>query len=718
MTTDLEPTLVEHTLVAYLVEHLLFNSIEHNNKSTGSAFSPMLLSTKFAYIAHYYDQLTMKQTHRWRGRAITRLGLNTGSGVVSYITNNRPRFKILPERLTEKLVLGDEANIEVCQFIYCAYVLNGTDLTEIRRGFVTLVPEPYREEIEFLMVMLKRNGLSASSPQAVILTSTECLVDLQQSKLHHAVSDDYTRELEAELPPNSIRQRKQQQLIDAVQEATSMDAIILSSWVQGIHISDYDLELLLIQRPLDNYASSASESNKKGQEQSTSRSSTDEELVERLMRLTIGKQPPSGEERVRDIHALAKTIKDAGFRSVVAEKRYVDVSCNLNPHYVCFYDIKTQLTCQVTLYNPSDLNTRNLLQAYADIDTRVEPFIFAVQKTLDNHGRSHEALGNFAVAMIAIHYLQTKGILPKLLHQQGRRVDFGYFTGKATNALPKVPSQDSAGQAGSRNPAVPASASSVHTKPKVNIKVRRGRRKQQPPQGGRTASSVGGPTAAGSAASRGTTRGQTSTTSGIQSINCTFDTELANVRPFDKSAIRKSVTDLVVSFFTYAAEKFQDWEDRLVPGNQMSDHDFVGAIDHDGKRCSMFMPGTAGTFLPEMFSGLVVQDPFVLDHNLAWLCTGWRFMNTSKAFLRAQATVACSHTGASINQELIEELLDEEDEIEEELLYEFETGLPGYAISHGILDAWDDFGDSVTSPRQLRDVAKKMIAGSIQDPRF
>ncbi|KAF8936796.1 hypothetical protein BGZ47_009318 [Haplosporangium gracile] len=718
MPTDPESTLVEQTLVAYLVEHLLFDSIEHYNKSTGSAFSSMLLSTKFAYIAHYYDQITMKQTHRWRGRAITRLGLNTGSGVVSYITNNLTRFKILPERLTEKLVLGDEASIEACQFIYCTYILQGNDLAEIRRGFVTLVPEPYREEIEFLMSMLKRNGLSASSPQAIILTSTECLVDLRQSKLHHAVSDDYARKLETELPPDSIRQRKQQQLIDAVQEATSMDAIILSSWAQGIHISDYDLEILLVQRLLDNSVSTTSESNKKGQEQSTSRSSTDEELVERLMRLTIGKQHPSGEERVRDIHALAKTIKDAGFKSVIAAKRHADVSCNLNPHYVCFYDIRTQLTCQVTLYNPSDLNVRNLLQAYANIDTRVEPFIFTVQRTLDNHGRSHEALGNFAVAMIAIHYLQTKGILPKLLHQQGRRVDFGFFTGKAANALPNVPFQDSAGQAGSRNPAAPASVSSAHAKPKGNIKVRQGRRKQQPPQGGWTASSTGGSTAAASTASRGTTRGQTFTTSGARSINCAFDTELAKVRPFDKSVIRKSVTDLVISFFTYAAEKFQDWEDRLVPGDQMSDQDFVGAIDHNGKRCSMFMPGTAVTYLPEKFSGLVVQDPFVLDRNLAWLCTGWRFMNTSKAFLRAQATVACSHTGASINQELIEELLDEKNEIEEELLYDFETGLPGYAISQGILDAWDDFGDSVTSPRQLRDVAKKMIAGSIQDPRF
>lgn len=422
------------------------------------------------------------------------------------------------------------------------------------------------------------------------------------------------------------------------------------------------------------------------------------------MKLTVGEQPPSGEERVRDVHALVTTIKNAGFSYVVAVKRYVDVTCNLNPHYVCFYDPRTQLTCQITLYNPSDLSNRKILQAYAEIDTRVEPFISAVQRTLDNHGRSHEALGNFAVTMIAIHYLQIKGILPKLLHQQGRRIDFGFFTGKPDNALPKNPPQDSADH---------VATSSARAKPKVNIKVRHGRKKQQPPQSGRTASSVGGSPAIGGTYFRGTTRGQTATSSGVRAISCAYDTELAKARPYDKSVIRMSVTELVVNFFTYTAEKFQDWEDRLVPGDLAPDHDFVGAIDHEGKRCSMFMPGTAVTYLPEKFSGLVVQDPFVLDRNLAWLCTGWRFMNTSKTFQRAQATVA-----AYINQELTEELLDEVAEIEEELLYGVEAGLPGYALSQRILDAWDDFGDSVTSPRQLRDVAEKMIAGSIQDPHF
>ncbi|KAG0060925.1 hypothetical protein BGZ89_011865, partial [Linnemannia elongata] len=605
------------------------------------------------------------------------------------------------------------AKIEVCPFIYCTYVLQDTDLAEIRRGFVTLIPEPYREEIEFLMGMLKRNGLSASSPQAIVHTSSECLVDLRQSKVHHAIADDYVRKLEAELPPPSIRQRKQQQIVDAVQEATSMDVIILSSWAQGIQTSDYDLELLLVERTPDNTATPTSASNEEGQEQFLSHVSTDEELVERLMKMAIRKQSPSDEEVVHDIHALVTTIKNAGFRSVVALKRYTDVTCGLNPYYVCFYDPKTQLTCQVAMHNPSGLSTRNILRAYAEIDTRVEPFIFAVQRTLDNHGRSHEALGNFAVTMIAIHYLQIRGILPKLLHQQGRRVDFGFFTGKSPNGLPKSPSQDSAGHAADRN-----LTTTPFVRAKPNIKVRYGRRKpHSPPQSGRTAYSAAGLTAAGSITFRGTTRGQTATSSSIWPISCAYDTELAKVQPFDKSLNRESLTDLVVNFFTYTVEKFEDWEDLLVPGVQ-ANRDFVGSFDHEGERCSMFVPEAAVTYLPEKFSGLVVQDPFVLDRNLAWLCTGNRLINTSKAFQRAQATVTCRHTGAYTNQDLIEELIVAEDEFEEELLYEFEAGPPGYTLNHMIIDAWDDFGDSVTSPRQLRDVAEKMIAVCMQYPHI
>ncbi|KAG0271324.1 hypothetical protein BGZ95_000877 [Linnemannia exigua] len=733
MSNDPEPVLVEQTLITFLFERLLFDSIERtNNNSTGSTISPTLLSARFAYIAHYYDQLTLKQAHRWRGRAITRLALNSASGVVTFLSNNKSCFKILPDRLTEKLVLGDEAGSELCQFIICTYVLQASDLAEIRRGFVTLVPEPYREEIEFLMGMLKRSGLLASSVQAAISTGTQCIMELRHSKMHHGISDDYAQKLAAELPPVASRERKERQIVDSVKEATSMDAIVLSSSAHGIHISDYDLELLLVERAVDDTdTTSSTEANTHDQPSSRD---TDSELVERLERLTVEKSPPSGEERVQAIHALAAIIKNAGFKSVVARKRYSDVSCSLNSYYVCFYDPRTQLTCQLTLYNPAGLKTRNLLQAYADIDNRVKPFMFAVQRTLDNHGRSHEALGNFAVAMIGIHYLQTKGVLPKLLHRQGRRVEFGFHTGRPENVLPKnLTSQNytGLGQAG-RKPS--ASTHTAQSKNNRNIhRPLRGRKTlpQQQQQGsGDFFSSVydrvgsvptGGvrcTTAPESNVPKGNTRDQTEPSPDVRTVPCEYDTILAKVRPFDKSVLRKSVTDLVVDFFRYTSDKFEEWEDLLIPSDGATTYNYIGAIDQEGKRCSMFMPGSAQTYLPDRFSGLVVQDPFILDRNLAWLCTGWRFRNTGRAFRHAFDSISCSHTGAELYQHLIGEWLEEQEEIEGDLEFESETGHPmGYVINDRVLDAWDEFGDSITDLR-LRAIAQKMIAGCIQDPRF
>ncbi|KAK3841665.1 MAG: hypothetical protein J3R72DRAFT_491244 [Linnemannia gamsii] len=727
MSTALEPVLVDQTLITYLFERLLFDAIEHtNNNSTDSSISPILLSTRFAYIVHYYDQLSLKQAHRWRGRAIARLALNSASGVVAFLSNYKPCFKILPDRLTEKLVLGDEASSELCQFIFCTYVLQASDLAEIRRGFVTLVPDPYREEVEFLMGMLKRNGLLASSAQAVISAGTECIMELRHSKVHHAIADDYAQKLENELTPVASRERKQQQLVDSIKAATSMDAIVLSSWAQGIHISDCDLELLLVARAVDDTDTpSSTEANT--QDQSSSPDSNDK-LVERLVKLTVEHSPPSGEERVRAIHALAAIIKNAGFKSVVARKRYSDVSCNLNPYYVCFFDPRTQLTCQITFYNPQALSTRNLLQSYADIDARVKPFIFAVQRTLDNHGLSHEALGNYAVAMIGIHYLQTKGIVPKLLHRQGRRVEFGFHTGRLENALPKT-SSTGLGQA-CRKPATSTpTAQSRHYR--TNPRIVRGRKalshlQQQSARasfssvyGGGSVPTDGdrGATATGSTVPKGNTGNQTESSPGVRTVSCEYDTTLAKVRSFDKSAIRKSVTDLVVDFFYYTSDKFEEWEDLLVPVDHMPTYNFIGALDKAGKSCSMFMPGSE-IYLPERYSGLVVQDPFVLDRNLAWLCTGWRFRNTSRAFQRAFTSLSCSHIGPGFSQHLIYELLEEEEEIEADLEFECETGYPmGFVINDRILEARDEFGDSVTDLR-LRDIAQKMIAGCIQDPRF
>ncbi|KAG0198623.1 hypothetical protein BGX33_012212 [Mortierella sp. NVP41] len=725
-TTSAEPVLLEQILVAYLFERLLFDSIERNNNpATGTAISPIMLATKFAYIARYYDQLALKQSHHWRGRAITRLGLHTASGIITFFTNHRSRFKVLPDHVVEKLKFGDEVGIKVCQFIVCPVVMSA-DMADMRRGFVTLVPDHYRKEVEFLMGMLEMNGLLESGP-GLVKASSECLVYLHQKNRHHGIMATDIERLEAERPPLATRKRKEQELIASIKDVTSMDTIVLNSLAQGINASDYDLELLLVEPVSTITSEPASEST---QEQPTPRSIEDE-LVNRVKKLYIDTLHPSGLARVRAIRELATTIKNAGFKSILLRKRYSDVTCNQNPYYVCFYDPKTQLTCQITLYNPNDIHTRELLQAYASIDDRVDPFIFAAQKMLDNHGRSREALSNYAVAIIAIHYLQTQGILPKLLHHQGKRIDFGFFTGKAVNVLPKY-SESVFPQRSFQVPRpedphvtnIPASAVGAGASTQPQSQGRRGRRRPREQESAEAADEPVGEGAGGTSSSSYSSN--TTTTTGdrlvipefIRMFSYKYDEDLAKKRPFDRSrgANRRTVVELVYSFFNYMASKFEDWEDRLVPGNLMPVYlNPIGSIDDDGNKCSMFMPGTALTRTPDMFSGLVVQDPFILDRNVAWLCTGWRFMNTSKAFQRVRETVSCGFTGGKTIDEMIDDLIEEQLEEEEEMFEMEESGATGLVLTDRILEACDDFGDTETGPR-LKDVAEHLIAATLVRP--
>ncbi|KAK5807822.1 hypothetical protein F5H01DRAFT_324972 [Linnemannia elongata] len=701
MTIPEELQLQEQTLVAYVFERLLFDSIERNNKRSGTIFPPAMLAAKFAYISHYYDELSMKQTHRHRGRAITRLGLNFASGVVAFLTSNRNRFKILPDHVTEKIEFGDEAGSELCVFVSCPFV-SAADMVDIRRRFITLVPEAYREEMEFLMGLLKRNGLLASEAD-VIQAGAECMQEIQRKDNHHAVSEVYIHKLEAGCLPTHVRKHKEEQLVAAVKALTSMDVLVLSSFAKGIHVSDYDLELLLMD-PV-----TATTDSKQGQATSSPTSTTaitDDELVDRVFRMSLDQHPPSGDERVRAIREMATMIKSAGFESVLLRKRYFDITCKANPHYVCFRDPKTELTCQVTLYNPFDIHTRELLQTYTAIDSRVEPFVFAVQKTLDNHGRSREALSNYAAAMIAIHFLQHKSILPKLLHHQGKRVDFGFHTGKAINALPRTPKTTLP----TRDVSVMVPPQSAKTQERnTNRQGRRGNQRRggsgHGATGGTEVSNVDAlisavsalePLIASASNSNYATEIKSTTTlhPNHLAISFRYDKDLAQKRPYDKSRSKQPVVDLLVDFFEYTASKFKSWERNLPLEEDLPEGTFsvVGSVDHQGKKCSMFMPGTAQTFTLGSFSGLVVQDPFVMDRNITWLCTGWRFMSTSRVFQRARDSTCCHHKGKSHQELMLEDMSEMEG-----------------VVNPGLFDVWDSFGDAIVDP-SLKNVAELLVA--------
>ncbi|KAF9078967.1 hypothetical protein BGX23_005568, partial [Mortierella sp. AD031] len=64
--------------------------------------------------------------------------------------------------------------------------------------------------------------------------------------------------------------------------------------------------------------------------------------------------------------ALMVLLESAGYESIRLQDRYTDTPCDINPEYVCFYDPKTTLTCQITLDHPIGVRVRDLLNAYQD----------------------------------------------------------------------------------------------------------------------------------------------------------------------------------------------------------------------------------------------------------------------------------------------------------------------------------------------------------------
>ncbi|KAG0195453.1 hypothetical protein BGX33_003326, partial [Mortierella sp. NVP41] len=206
-----------------------------------------------------------------------------------------------------------------------------------------------------------------------------------------------------------VRQRLESELIASLKALTSWDVRVVSSSAKGVHISDFDLELLMIY----------TESSEPGATAESQR-----------------KQLPD------HMNDLLTTLTSAGYKSVHFHHRHPDLLCKRNDDCAGFYDPKSDLTWQISLLDSreptlSPVDLRDMIQAYADIDSRVEPFISAVLRILDKHGRSRHALSNLTVVMIAVHYLQSKSILPQLLSHQAERANFEFHSGPIDNMLPE-----------------------------------------------------------------------------------------------------------------------------------------------------------------------------------------------------------------------------------------------------------------------------------------
>ncbi|KAG0195625.1 hypothetical protein BGX33_002894, partial [Mortierella sp. NVP41] len=156
MTTSSEPKLEDDTFIGFLFERIFFESVVRYNYRKGTRLHPLDLCTKLGYISRYYDQMSLKSSCGRRAKAINLKGINTTSGVSIYVANHANFFKVLPDRLSGKISLDFATGTKVCMYIYYPF-LPPKDMVDIRRGFMSRVPEAYREEIDFLVEVMRRN---------------------------------------------------------------------------------------------------------------------------------------------------------------------------------------------------------------------------------------------------------------------------------------------------------------------------------------------------------------------------------------------------------------------------------------------------------------------------------------------------------------------------------------------------------------------------------
>lgn len=430
---------------------------------------------------------------------------------------------------------------------------------------------------------------------------------------------------------------------------SSPSSINNSSSSKGINFSDYDLELLIKTDKPENLP----------------------QAIEKLDdTLTQTNEIPED---------LLDSLTQAGYENIEVSRRYFEGKSGTNPSSVCFLDPTSNLTCQVSFDHSAGTSVRKLLQAYAGIDERVEPFVFIVQETLTRYGRTRETLSNLAVAMIAISYLQKEKILPNLLKHQGPRVDFDFYSGPVEGRL----ALEEEMVRGIESRAMVAVTGG--SKRKKRRSRSRSKRSKSSPSAAQTTRA---PVALRSEEDLDLRRLAISFL-GRRIVSYDFDEEMAKIKSFDKSPTKKSPFRLVVDFFDYAAKKFKDWDDLLPPPTEPLD---MATETKDRKK---------------IFSGLIVQDPFVLDRNLATLTTGWRFKSISDVFQRISAVLSNlpmhSIDGGKPADGLHE--MSADDEATEEHYKQNENSMDPLM---SFLNVHDEYGDAVAGP-SIEELAKVIL---------
>ena len=361
------------------------------------------------------------------------------------------------------------------------------------------------------------------------------------------------------------------------------------------------------------------------------------------------------------MNELANHLKRAGFKSVELMYRYTDTTCEINVPYICFYDPRNDLGCQVSFkqFHPLGIPLQKLIQAYVDLDGRVEGLVYAAQQILSEHGGCKRFLSNYAITLMVIAYLQDKNILPRLQHHQERPL---------SNQTPQGPQQ----QPG--RPSVRPNTTFMSRNHKRAI-VRQSRRRRN--QGG------SGSRRDGNAAFHVAEMVPVTTQDGSRTrqVDCHFDQVMAQNKMFGRGNI-STMGDLLVGFLVYFGFGYNHAEQDEISivrrglshrsnmtaanmGAENAPESSTNAKQSKpdaSKHQQCASSSTASTNMDNrddtkadipmstekpkqqaknrlLCHGFIVRDPFVTDRNITHLCTGWKLATTLTCLRRAFLTL-------------------------------------------------------------------------------
>ncbi|KAF9997472.1 hypothetical protein BGZ80_000268 [Entomortierella chlamydospora] len=652
----------QREFVECLFERLLFERILACNHPNGCCIDPAAISNKFDFILEYYS-LGLRKVHDLRSEVVQNLGLHTTTGTVIHLTNMQGRYKIFPASLEATFEFSSEKEDEYGHHVQCRAMSN-KQIKEFHRDYASKVSKEYRDEIELLVNILNANGLI--SPRGC------------GSELDELSEDDEEEDEDDEY------QATEDRYVTKLEKARGEAA----SSARGVNISDYDVELLLVKPAQKPPPTKALDSDLNASLPDTLRSSA----------LKPGDKEAAS---VMTMSELSSILNMAGFKSVQHSYRYTDNSCEMNVPYTSFYDHRSELTCQITLNHPLGVPLRNLIQAYADIDDRLEGLVYAIQQILTEHGRCYKFLSNYAIALMAIAYLQEEEILPKLQHHSVKDTALDCSNQSA------LQDQQKPGQSKQQKPSHQHSQYKPVT-PAMSKNQKRANARQN--RRIRNMASIVNSSVSGSAVDTV----QVQTPSGAtRNIDCRFDKVMAKDRSFGKQN-DSSVGDLMMGFLSYFVLEHEFRSDHEVSvtegslGHQSTPGDGTNATSRglsinvgtgnatnvmsaklpngpeNGSKPEQSAPrseskpsstpktagnaSAAATANPKQknnhLCGLFVRDPFVTDRNTTKLCTGWKFKATRECFDKAFETLNGLDDGSLLDD--FEAYMDSDDDSSDE----------------------------------------------------